>query len=73
LSSPAIDTPRLRIVPDRRASLPAPLTAFIGRERSLGAVAGLIAANRLVTLTGPGGSGKTRLCIEAGRGAAADF
>jgi predicted ATPase/DNA-binding SARP family transcriptional activator len=60
-------------VPDRRASLPAPLTAFIGRERSLGAVAGLIKANRLVTLTGPGGSGKTRLCIEAGRGAASDF
>jgi predicted ATPase/DNA-binding SARP family transcriptional activator len=73
LSSPAIETPRLRIVPDRRASLPAPLTAFIGRERSLGAVAGLIAANRLVTLTGPGGSGKTRLCIEAGRDAAPDF
>ncbi len=50
-----------------RSSLPLQLTSFIGRERELSEVKALLAAARLVTLTGPGGSGKTRL---AGRTAA---
>ena len=41
-----------------------PLTAFTGREVELGAVELLMEANRLVTVTGPGGSGKTRLVME---------
>ncbi|CAN5819005.1 hypothetical protein BH23GEM9_BH23GEM9_15660 [soil metagenome] len=72
-SSPALETPRLRIVPDRRSTLPAPLTAFVGRDKALDAVAELVAGHRLVTLIGPGGSGKTRLAIEAGRIAADRF
>lgn len=39
------------------------LSTFIGRERELGEVRQLLAANRLVTLTGAGGSGKTRLSL----------
>lgn len=44
--------------------LPLQLTAFVGRARELQAVSELIAAARLVTLTGPGGTGKTRLAAE---------
>jgi non-specific serine/threonine protein kinase len=39
-------------------------TTFIGREAELGELEGLLKANRLLTLTGPGGSGKTRLALE---------
>jgi DNA-binding CsgD family transcriptional regulator len=46
-----------------RISLPKPLTSFIGRERELAQAKRLLQCSYLVTLTGPGGSGKTRLCI----------
>ena len=47
--------------------LPTPLTAFVGRERELAELARLLAAPecRLLTLTGPGGIGKTRLALQA--------
>ncbi|HEX3958418.1 MAG TPA: BTAD domain-containing putative transcriptional regulator [Trebonia sp.] len=48
----------------RRASLPMPLTSFIGREDEVGRVGKALAAYRLVTLVGPGGAGKTRLARE---------
>jgi len=50
--------------------LPRPLTSFIGRERELAQARRLLAGSCLVTLTGPGGSGKTRLgiALAAGRG-----
>ena len=51
--------------------LPAETTSFIGREADLAAVGKLLTAGRLVTLTGPGGSGKTRLARQAGALAAA--
>ncbi|GLZ05972.1 SARP family transcriptional regulator [Actinomadura sp. NBRC 104412] len=44
-----------------RGNLRAPLTSFIGREREQARLRGLLAENRLVTLVGPGGVGKTRL------------
>ena len=44
--------------------LPTPLTSFVGRERELAELASLLATHRLLTLTGPGGSGKTRLALE---------
>ncbi|SFO72094.1 Predicted ATPase [Geodermatophilus dictyosporus] len=47
--------------------LPVPLTAFVGRARELAAVAAALGGRRLVTLVGPGGSGKTRLALEAAR------
>jgi predicted ATPase/DNA-binding SARP family transcriptional activator len=47
------------------ADLPAPVSSFVGRERELERVAGLLRAARLVTLVGPGGVGKTRLAIES--------
>jgi predicted ATPase len=46
-------------------NLPAQRTSFVGRHRELVDLAGLLATRRLVTLTGPPGSGKTRLAIEA--------
>jgi predicted ATPase/class 3 adenylate cyclase len=52
-------------------NLPIPATLFLGRERELAEVEALVRAKRLVTLTGPGGSGKTRLALQAA-GSAAD-
>ncbi|MGY1744224.1 BTAD domain-containing putative transcriptional regulator [Blastococcus sp. SYSU D00695] len=49
------------------AALPVPLTAFVGRAEELGVLAGALDGRRLVTLVGPGGSGKTRLALEAAR------
>ena len=54
-------------------ALPLALTSFIGRERELGAVVGLLNQARLVTLVGPPGAGKTRLAVEAARAAVAAF
>jgi non-specific serine/threonine protein kinase len=56
-----------------RVLLPIPLTSFIGRERELAAVGVLLAQGRLLTLTGPGGVGKTRLATEVARGVAHNF
>jgi predicted ATPase len=51
--------------PQRGGNLPAQLTSFVGRDGELDHLAALLAGSRLITLTGPGGSGKTRLSIEA--------
>ncbi|HEX6035083.1 MAG TPA: BTAD domain-containing putative transcriptional regulator, partial [Anaerolineales bacterium] len=48
-----------------KAYLPVPLTSFIGREKEVEEIIRLVKKNRLVTLTGPGGVGKTRLAIQA--------
>ncbi|WP_345443237.1 BTAD domain-containing putative transcriptional regulator [Actinoallomurus vinaceus] len=52
--------------PVARSALAAQLTSFVGRQEELARVGGLLTAERLVTLIGPGGTGKTRLAIEAG-------
>jgi hypothetical protein len=44
--------------------LPSQLTSFIGREREVAEVERLLATTRLITLTGAGGCGKTRLAAE---------
>ena len=51
--------------PGRAGNLPAQITSFVGRETELARLAGLLGEVRLITLTGPGGTGKTRLAIEA--------
>ncbi|WP_427887220.1 AfsR/SARP family transcriptional regulator [Kribbella sp. GL6] len=48
--------------------LPAPLNPLVGRADTLAVVRQQLATNRLVTLVGPGGVGKTRLALEVGRG-----
>ena len=53
--------------------LPAPLTSFVGRDQDLADVLELIGRARLITLTGAGGAGKTRLAIEVARSAAGLF
>jgi predicted ATPase/DNA-binding CsgD family transcriptional regulator len=54
-------------------NLPLELSSFIGREREIAEVKRLLGDNRLVTLTGPGGCGKTRLALEVAAGVAEDF
>ena len=49
-------------------TLPAPLGTLEGRADDLEEVGSLVRAHRLVTLTGPGGAGKTRLAVEVARG-----
>jgi predicted ATPase/DNA-binding CsgD family transcriptional regulator len=49
-------------------NLPAPVSSFVGREAELAAVRALVAGSRLVTLTGAGGAGKTRLGLEVAAG-----
>ena len=63
------------IAAHRPSNLPAQATAFVGRERQLGEVCELVrrADVRLVTLTGPGGTGKTRLSIEVARALGDEF
>jgi predicted ATPase/DNA-binding SARP family transcriptional activator len=51
----------------RKTNLRAELTSFVGKDADVAAVRELIASRRLTTLTGPGGSGKTRLATETAR------
>lgn len=53
-----------RVLARTSNNLPVPLSSFIGREREIAEVKRLLATSRLVTLTGPGGCGKTRLAIQ---------
>lgn len=52
--------------PELTNNLPVQLTSFVGRQRESWDVATLIESHRLVTLTGPGGAGKTRLALAVG-------
>jgi predicted ATPase/DNA-binding SARP family transcriptional activator len=58
---------------NRKTNLPAELTSFIGKDADVAAVRELIAGHRLVTLIGPGGSGKTRLATETARTLLGDY
>ncbi|KOV85546.1 SARP family transcriptional regulator [Nocardia sp. NRRL S-836] len=52
---------------NRKTNLRAELTSYVGKEADVTAVRALVAGHRLTTLTGPGGSGKTRLATETAR------
>ena len=65
--------PPLATLDARPNNLPTQLTSFVGREEELATTCDLLAANRLVTLTGPGGTGKTRLSLQVAAQAVDDF
>jgi predicted ATPase/class 3 adenylate cyclase len=56
-----------------RTNLPMPATPFVGREQELGEVLSLLTKTRLLTLTGAGGTGKTRLGLQAAAEASGGF
>jgi predicted ATPase/DNA-binding CsgD family transcriptional regulator len=51
------------VTAETRRALPAELTSFVGRRHELEAIRGMLSASRLLTLTGVGGVGKTRLAL----------
>src|SRR6266487_1875070 len=59
------DFPPIRTLAERTGNLPVPVSSFIGRERELEQTAAALGEARVVTLTGPGGVGKTRLALQA--------
>jgi predicted ATPase/class 3 adenylate cyclase len=60
------DFPPLNSIPTATNNLPAQLTSFIGREREMAEATKRLENARLLTLIGPGGTGKTRLSIQLG-------
>lgn len=77
LTLPAAARTNLLVLPAAKKvespNLPSPLTTLLGRDSELRDLQQLITANRLTTITGPGGIGKTRLAIEVGRRLLASF
>jgi predicted ATPase/class 3 adenylate cyclase len=70
ISAPGLEPsfPALRSLdnPELEHNLPIQLTSFVGREKEISEVHRLVDDSRLVTLVGPGGSGKTRLSLQVG-------
>ncbi len=69
------DFPALRTLEERRTNLSAQLAPLVGRERELDVIRAMVRRDdaRLVTLTGPGGTGKTRLALQAAADLLDDF
>src|SRR5262249_9125759 len=63
-AAPAPDVPSPRSLDAAPDDLPAQLSSFVGRDREMAEVKALVARARLVTLTGAGGAGKTRLALQ---------
>jgi predicted ATPase/DNA-binding CsgD family transcriptional regulator len=74
-AAPPIFPPALQPAREETAAhnLPAPVTRFVGRQDELRSLQNLLRNERLVTLVGPGGSGKTRLAIQAAWQALGEF
>ena len=66
------DFPPLR-APRAESHLPELLTEFVGRDTEIRTCLDILADHRLLTLTGPGGTGKTRMALEIARRCEADF
>ncbi|HJT80335.1 MAG TPA: tetratricopeptide repeat protein [Chthoniobacterales bacterium] len=60
------DFPPVKSLTNFRQNLPVQLTSFVGRESERDTIRDLVRSHRVVTLVGPGGSGKTRLAIQVG-------
>jgi predicted ATPase/class 3 adenylate cyclase len=73
VSGLATEFPALRTLDATPNNLPTQLTTFLGRERELAEAAQQLAATRLLTLTGPGGTGKTRLSLQLAAESADEF
>ncbi|HEV8063630.1 MAG TPA: BTAD domain-containing putative transcriptional regulator, partial [Acidimicrobiales bacterium] len=71
LSTPSLKSPAAAH-PEKRHNLPAQLTRFVGRDRELAQLRQILDRTRLVTLTGPGGAGKTRLALQIAAGMVGD-
>ena len=56
--------PPIRTADAHPTNLPAQRTSFVGRQRATAEATSLLSENRLVTVTGPGGIGKTRLALK---------
>jgi len=65
--------PALRTFGSHPNNLPLQLTSFVGREQEVATVRDLLSRHRLVTLTGPGGCGKTRLALQTVASVLEDF
>jgi predicted ATPase/class 3 adenylate cyclase len=75
LSIPGLSSefPPLKTLESFSHNLPSQLTSFIGREKEIAEIKASLDSARLVTLTGSGGTGKTRLSIEVGTQLLANF
>jgi predicted ATPase/class 3 adenylate cyclase len=65
--------PPLRSLDATPNNLPTQMTSFVGRAREVAEATRLLATTRLLTLTGPGGTGKTRLSLQVAAEAASDY
>ena len=70
---PLVSPTAAKVEESFKHNLPIQLTSFIGRERELDEVKHLLSKTRLLTLTGPGGIGKTRLALQAAEDLLATF
>ncbi|HRI86602.1 MAG TPA: adenylate/guanylate cyclase domain-containing protein, partial [Ignavibacteria bacterium] len=67
------DFPPIKTIDERLNNLPVQVSSFIGREKELTEIKKLLTKSKLLTLTGPGGTGKTRLSIQTGYEVADEF